>query len=77
MVAGFSHGDSRAKYDLTEPIPVQVEHVAVEFVVEPSRPADPGLRTVKTFAQWCRVETSYFTPNWKIVEDGSVLSLTV
>ena len=34
-----SHGESRAKYNLTEPIPLQVEHVAVEFIVEPFRPS--------------------------------------
>ena len=39
MVAGFSHGDSREKYNLTEPILLQVEHVAVEFVVEPDDPS--------------------------------------
>ena len=31
-----SHGELRAKYNLTEPTPLQVEHVAVEFIVEPS-----------------------------------------
>ena len=33
----FSHGDSRAKYNLTEPVPLQLDQVAVEFVVEPFR----------------------------------------
>ena len=32
------HGESRAKYKLTEPISIQVEHVAVEFIVEPFSP---------------------------------------
>ena len=31
MVACFHHMVSRAKYNLTEPIPLQVEHVAVEL----------------------------------------------
>ena len=34
-----SRGKSLAKYNLTEPIPLQVEHVAVEFIVEPFRPS--------------------------------------
>ena len=34
-----SHGESRADYNVTEPIPLQVEHVAVEFIVEPFRPS--------------------------------------
>ena len=46
-----SHGESWAKYNLTEPIPLQVEHVAVEFIVEPFRPSGPCLRTMKIFAQ--------------------------
>ena len=37
--------------------------MAVEFVVEPFRPSDPSLGTVKTFTQWCLVDTSYFTRN--------------
>ena len=65
MSAGFSHGDSRAKCNLTEPIPLQVEHVAVELVVEPFRPSGPSLRTMKTSALWCPVDTSYFTHNWE------------
>ena len=43
-----SHGESWAKYNLAESIPLRVEHVAVEFV-EPFRP--PCLRTVKISAQ--------------------------
>ena len=58
------HGGSWAKYNLAEPIPLQVEHVAVEFV-EPFRPSGPCLRTMKISAQWCRVDTSYFTHNWE------------
>ena len=34
------HGDSRARYNLGEPIPLQIEHVAVEIVVEPSARLD-------------------------------------
>ena len=56
-----SHGESRAKYNLAEPIPLQVEHVAVEFV-EPFRPSGPCLRTMK------RVGTSYFTHSWETRE---------
>ena len=37
------YGESRARYDLTEPIPLQVKHVAVEFIVEPFRPSGPFL----------------------------------
>ena len=37
----LSDGESRAKYNLVEPIPLQVEHVAVEFIVEPFRPFGP------------------------------------
>ena len=43
MVADFSHSDSRAKNNLTEPIPFQVEYMAVEFDVEPLRPPGPSL----------------------------------
>ena len=31
-----SHGETWAKYNLTEPIPLPVKHVAVEFIVNPS-----------------------------------------
>ena len=43
--------ESRARYKLTEPIPLHVEHVAVEFIVEPFRPSGPLLRTMKIIAQ--------------------------
>ena len=46
-----SHGESWAKYNLTEPIPLQVEHVAVEFIVEPFRPSGPCLPNMKISAQ--------------------------
>ena len=62
-----SHGESSAKYDLTEPIPLQVEHVAVEFV-EHFRPSGPCFRTMKISAQRCRVGTCYFTHNWETRE---------
>ena len=62
-----SHDESRAEYNLTEPLSLQVKHVAVEFV-EPFRPSRPYLRTMKTFAQWCRVGTSYFTHSWETRE---------
>ena len=58
-----------AKYNLAEPIRLQVEHVAVEFV-EPLRPSGPCLRTMKISAQLRSVDTSYFTHNW--IEGGSV-----
>ena len=54
-----------SKYNLREPIPLQVDHVAVEFIVEPFRPSGPCLRTVKVYAKWCRLDTSYFTHNWE------------
>ena len=38
-----SHGVSRAKYNLTEPTPLKVEYVAVEFIIEPFRPPSPSL----------------------------------
>ena len=60
-----SHGDSRARYDLMEPIPLQVEHMAVELVVEPIHQSGPRLWTMKTSAHWCNVHTSYFTHNWE------------
>ena len=47
-----SHGESQAKYNLTEPIPLQVEHVAVVFILD-FRLSGPG------------VDTSYFTHNWE------------
>ena len=58
-------------------MPLQVEHVAVEFVVEPFRPFGPSLRTMKTSAQWCRVDTSYFPIAGRLVERGSVLFFPV
>ena len=30
-----SYGESRARNNLTEPVPLSVQHVAVEFFVEP------------------------------------------
>ena len=60
-----SHGESRAKYNLTEPIPLQVKHVAVELIVESFRPSGPFLLTMKISAQWCRVDTSCFTHKWE------------
>ena len=41
MVVYSCHDDSMARYNLTEPIPLHVEHVAFEFVVEPFRPSGP------------------------------------
>ena len=42
-----SYGESRARYSLTEAIPLQVEHVAVE----PFRPSGPCLRIIKISAK--------------------------
>ena len=47
----FIIGESRARYYLTDLIPLQARHVAVEFVVEPFRPSGPYLRTMKISAQ--------------------------
>ena len=44
------HGTSRARYNLADHIPLQVEHVAVEFVMEPFRPSGHSLRTMRTCA---------------------------
>ena len=60
-----SHDESWAKYNLMEPIPLQVEHMAVEFIVELFRPSGPFLLPMRIYAQWCRVDTSYFTHNWE------------
>ena len=66
MVWLFSpYGESRAKYNLIQPIPLQVEHAAVNFIVEPFRPSGSCLRTMKISAQWCHVETNYFTHYWE------------
>ena len=61
ILGGFSHVDSRAKYSLTEPIPLQGEHMAVEFIMEPFCPSGPSLLTMMTCARWCHFHTSYFT----------------
>ena len=37
------HGESWAKYNLMELIPLQVEHMAKEFIVEPFRSSGPFL----------------------------------
>ena len=75
-----SHGESREKYNLTEPIPFQVEHVTFVFIMEPFCPSGPFLRTMKLSAQWRRADTSYFTHNWdnvRLVEGGSILFLPI
>ena len=59
-VADSSHGDSREKYNLTEPIPLQVEHVAFGFVVEPLCPCSCHADILSSDT----VLTSYFTHNW-------------
>ena len=46
-----SQGESRAKYYLTEPTPVQVKHKAIEFIMEPFHPPGPFLQTMKMSAQ--------------------------
>ena len=72
-----SFGESRAKYNLTGPIPLQVEHVTVELIVEPFRP-------FALFFQVCRYPSSdvVVTPaispiTGRLVEGGSVLFLSV
>ena len=60
-----SYDESWARYNLMEPIPLQVKHAAVEFIIEPFCPSGPCLRTMKISAQWCCVYTSYFTHNWE------------
>ena len=45
------YGESRAKYNPTKPIPLQVEHVVVEFIEEPFRPSGPFLLIMKISAQ--------------------------
>ena len=61
-VAWFtSQGDSRAKWNLTEPIPLW----AFEFVMECICLYGPSLRIMKTSAHWCCVHMSYFTHNWE------------
>ena len=39
--------------------------MAVEFIVELFRPSGPCFRTMKIYAQLCRVDTSYLTHNWE------------
>ena len=46
-------------------IPFRVERMAVDFTVEPFRAPGPCLRPMEISAQWCRVDTSYFTHNWE------------
>ena len=65
MVAGFSNGYSKVKYNLTKPIPLQVEHMRVVFIVESFHPSGPSLQTMTTSAQCYRLDTSYFTHNLK------------
>ena len=60
-----SYSESRARYNLMEPIPLQVEHAAIEFIVEPFHPSGPCLCTMKISTQCCRVNTSYFVRNWE------------
>ena len=52
-----SYDESRARYNLTEPIPQDggadpwVEHVAIELTMEPFRSSGPCLRSMKICAQ--------------------------
>ena len=46
-----SRGESRAKYNLTDPVSLQVEHEAVELSVEPFRPSGFLLRSIQMSAQ--------------------------
>ena len=72
-----SHGESQAKNNLTEPIPLQNKHVAVEFIMESFHPSGPFLWTVKISAQWCCVDTSYSPITGRLVEGWSILFLPV
>ena len=46
-----SHGESRAKYNLMEPIPHQVEHASIEFTMELFCSSGPFLLTMKISTQ--------------------------
>ena len=48
---GDRSGVAYGEYNLTEPTPLQVDHVAVEFIVERSRPSGPFLRTMNISAR--------------------------
>ena len=64
-----SHDDSRARHNLTEPIPLLVEHVAVEFVVEPSVVFEPWRHPPSD-----AVLTPAISPvTGRLLESGSVL----
>ena len=55
LMTNNTSGESQARYNLTEPIPLQVEYVAVEFVMEsfhPSGPCHTGAKT--THAPGCK-----------------------
>ena len=66
-----SHDESWAKYNMAEPIPLQVENVAVEFV-EPFRPSGPCLRTKKISAPYAVLTPAISPITGRLVEGGSV-----
>ena len=54
MVTGFSHGDSRARYNLTEPIPLQVEqNDRGEISDIPSLPSGESWQQALDQYSWC------------------------
>ena len=54
-----SHVESRAMYNLTQPIPLRVEDVANDFIVEPFSPSGPCLQPMKIYAKWWCADTSF------------------
>ena len=65
-----SNGESLAKYNLTEPIPLQVEHVAVEFIVEPFRQIRDKISRLLTCAR-------NFERTWSKIMDWTASFLSV
>ena len=63
MVACFHHMVSHRQNTIWRSPSLQVEHVAVEFIMELFHPSGPFLWPMKISAQWCHVDTCYFTLN--------------
>ena len=69
------YSESRARYNLTEPIPLQVEQVAVEFVVEPPQSCrswtcfqeNEWLRSVDSPLRLCQLVCRRLTTNLSAV----------
>ena len=80
LVCSGKHGMVLAKYNLTEPIPLQVDHVAVEFIVQPFCPSGPFLLTmiVWRYPPSDAVLTPAILPiTGRLVEGGSIWFLPV